>query len=117
MTWNAPVATVNGSYSQSSTYRQAGASVSGGIVAWSGGVNLANRLSETFAVMNAQDKRLCQWAKILRTTNRNGVVVYDGMTPYRENHLMLDVSQSDSEAELRGVPENCRPLSRRGCTG
>ena len=24
------------------------------------------------------------------------------MTPYRENHLMLDVSQSDSEAELRG---------------
>ncbi|MFX6311318.1 fimbria/pilus outer membrane usher protein, partial [Acinetobacter baumannii] len=37
-----------------------------------------------------------------RTTNRNGVVVYDGMTPYRENHLMLDVSQSDSEAELRG---------------
>lgn len=37
-----------------------------------------------------------------RTTNRNGVVVYDGMTPYRENYLMLDVSQSDSEAELRG---------------
>ncbi|UIV48313.1 fimbria/pilus outer membrane usher protein [Escherichia coli] len=36
LTWNAPVATVNGSYSQSSTYRQAGASVSGGIVAWSG---------------------------------------------------------------------------------
>lgn len=33
-----------------------------------------------------------------RTTNRNGVVIYDGMTPYRENHLMLDVSQSDSEA-------------------
>ena len=45
--------TVNGSYSQSSIYRQAGASVSGGIVAWSGGVNLANRLSETFALMYA----------------------------------------------------------------
>lgn len=28
-----------------------------------------------------------------RTTNRNGVVVYDGMTPYRENHLMLDVAK------------------------
>ncbi|UMX92742.1 hypothetical protein MJ581_12110 [Escherichia coli] len=39
------------------------------------------------------------------------------MTPYRENHLMLDVSQSDSEAELRGNRKNCRTLSRRGCTG
>lgn len=97
------MATVNGSYSQSSTYRQAGASVSGGIVAWSGGVNLANRLSETFAVMNAPGiKDAYVNGQKYRTTNRNGVVVYDGMTPYRENHLMLDVSQSDSEAELRG---------------
>lgn len=31
LTWNAPVATVNGSYSQSSAYRQAGASVSGAL--------------------------------------------------------------------------------------
>lgn len=29
LTWTAPAATVNGSYSQSSTYRQVGASVSG----------------------------------------------------------------------------------------
>ena len=94
---------MNGSYSQSSTYRQAGASVSGGIVAWSGGVNLANRLSETFAVMNAPGiKDAYVNGQKYRTTNRNGVVIYDGMTPYRENHLMLDVSQSDSEAELRG---------------
>ncbi len=82
LTWNAPVATVNGSYSQSSTYRQAGASVSGGIVAWSGGVNLANRLSETFAVMNAPGiKDAYVNGQKYRTTNRNGVVVYDGMTP------------------------------------
>lgn len=47
------MATVNGSYSQSSNYRQAGASVSGALSLWSGGVNLANRLSETFAVMHA----------------------------------------------------------------
>ncbi|NYY76185.1 hypothetical protein DMI70_18430 [Escherichia coli] len=41
---------MNGSYSQSSAYRQAGASVSGAL-SRSGGVNLANCLSETFAVM------------------------------------------------------------------
>ena len=48
-----------------------------------------------------------------RTTNRNGVVVYDGMTPYRENHLMLDVSQSDSEAELRGNRKIAAPIAAR----
>ncbi|WP_113640496.1 fimbrial biogenesis outer membrane usher protein [Escherichia albertii] len=103
LTWNAPVATVNGSYSQSNTYQQAGASISGGVVAWSGGINLANRLSETFAVMHAPGiKDAYVNGQKYRTTNRNGVVVYDGMTSYRENHLMLDVSQSDSETELRG---------------
>ncbi|ONG18607.1 fimbrial assembly protein, partial [Escherichia coli] len=102
LTWNAPVATVNGSYSKSSTYRQAG---------WSGGVNLANRLSETFAVMNAPGiKDAYVNGQKYRTTNRNGVVVYDGMTPYRENHLMLDVSQSDSEAELRGNRKIAAPF-------
>lgn len=103
LTWTAPAATVNGSYSQSSTYRQVGASVSGGLVAWSGGVNLANRLSETFAVMHAPGiKDAYVNGQKYRTTNCNGVVVYDGLTPYRENHLMMDVLQSDSETELRG---------------
>ena len=44
-----------------------------------------------------------------RTTNANGTVVYDNLTPYRENHLLLDVSQSDSETELRGNRKNASP--------
>ncbi|RVR63913.1 hypothetical protein EOL28_28645 [Citrobacter freundii] len=28
-------------------------SISGGVVAWAGGINLANHLSETFAIINA----------------------------------------------------------------
>ncbi|MGS9121272.1 fimbria/pilus outer membrane usher protein, partial [Salmonella enterica subsp. enterica serovar Infantis] len=78
LTWNAPVATLNGSYSQSSKYTQTGGSISGGLVAWSGGVTLANRLSETFAVMHAPglDGAYVNGQKY-RTTNRNGVVVYD----------------------------------------
>ncbi|XPE65734.1 fimbria/pilus outer membrane usher protein [Shigella flexneri] len=94
---------MNGSYSRSSTYRQAGASVSGGIVAWSGGVDLANRLSETFAVMNAPGiKDAYVNGQKYRTTNRNGVVIYDGIDTVSGRLLMLDVSQSNSEAELRG---------------
>ncbi|MBJ8874463.1 fimbrial biogenesis outer membrane usher protein [Citrobacter sp. CK198] len=103
LTWNAPVATLNGSYSQSSKYTQSSGSISGGVVAWSGGVNLANRLSETFAIMQAPGlEGAYANGQKYRTTNRNGVVIYDSLTPYRENHLMLDVSQSNSETELRG---------------
>jgi outer membrane usher protein len=45
VTWRAPVATVNGSYSQSTKYKQSSGSISGGVVAWAGGINLANHLS------------------------------------------------------------------------
>ncbi|POP47771.1 fimbrial assembly protein [Superficieibacter electus] len=103
LTWNMPFATLNGSYSQSSDYTQSSASLSGGVVAWSGGINLANQLSETFAVMQAPG---LEGASVngqkYRATDKKGTVVYDNLTPYRENHLMLDASQSESETELRG---------------
>lgn len=103
LTWNTPFATLNGSYSQSSEYAQSGASLSGGVVAWSGGINLANQLSETFAVMQAPGLEGA-WVngQKYRTTDKKGTVVYDNLTPYRENPLMLDTSQSESETELRG---------------
>lgn len=70
---------------------------------WSGGVNLSNRLSDTFAIMQAPGLEGAYVnGQKYRTTNTNGTVVYDSLTPYRENHLLLDVSQSDSETELRG---------------
>ncbi|TKU33103.1 fimbrial biogenesis outer membrane usher protein, partial [Citrobacter sp. wls718] len=110
LTWNAPIATLNGNYSQSSRYTQAGGSISGGLVAWSGGVNLANRLSETFAVMHAPGLEGAYVnGQKYRTTNRNGVVVYDGLTPYRENHLMLDVSNTNSETDLQGNRRSAAP--------
>ena len=103
LTWNTPVATVNGNYSQSTQYVQMGGSASGGIVVWSGGVNLSNRLSDTFAIMQAPGLGGAYVnGQKYRTTNAKGTVVYDSLTPYRENHLMLDVSQSESETELRG---------------
>lgn len=79
-------------------------------MAWSGGVNLANRLSETFAVMHAPGLEGAYVnGQKYRTTNRNGVVVYDGLMPYRENHLMLDVSNTNSETDLQGNWRNTAP--------
>ncbi|EGT0662368.1 fimbrial biogenesis outer membrane usher protein [Citrobacter werkmanii] len=110
LTWNAPLAKLSGSYSQSNKYRQAGGNISGGIVAWSGGVNLANRLSDTFAVMQAPGLEGAYVnGQRYRTTNRSGVVLYDMLTPYRENSLTLDVSNTDSETELMGNRHSAAP--------
>ncbi|XPE68501.1 hypothetical protein ACNKHP_22040 [Shigella boydii] len=57
MTSIAPVATVNGSYSQSSTISRL-ERVFQGASSPVGGVNLANRLSETFAVMMRQELKM-----------------------------------------------------------
>lgn len=103
LTWNVPVATINGSYSQSTNYTQVGGSLSGGLVVWSEGMNLSNRLSDTFAILQAPGLEGAYVnGQKYRTTNINGTVVYDNLTPYRENHLLLDISQSLSETELRG---------------
>lgn len=110
VTWNTPIAAINGNYSQSSQYHQVGGSFSGGVVVWSGGVNLSNRLSDTFAIMQAPGLEGAYVnGQKYRTTNANGTVIYDNLTPYRENHLLLDVSQSDSETELRGNRKNSSP--------
>lgn len=110
LTWNLPFVTLNGSYSQSSKYTQSSGSISGGAVLWSGGVNLANRLSETFAILQAPGlENAYVNGQKHRTTNRQGTVVYDSLIPYRENHLTLDVSHSESDTELQGNRKNVAP--------
>lgn len=36
------------------------------------------------------------------TTNSKGYAVYDSLTPYRENMLMLDLSDTNSDVALLG---------------
>ena len=110
ITWNTSVATLNGSYSQSSNYTQSSGSVSGGVVAWSGGVNLASRLSETFSILQAPGLEGAYVnGQKYRRTNAKGQVIYDTLTPYRENYLTLDISQSQSETELQGNRKTVAP--------
>lgn len=110
LTWRSPVATIGASYSQSSEYTQSGASASGGVVVWSGGVNLASRLSDTFAIIEAPGlKGAYVNGQKFRVTNGQGVVVYDGLSAYRENRLTLDTSATGSETELQGNRKRVAP--------
>ncbi|MCS5785757.1 fimbria/pilus outer membrane usher protein [Klebsiella variicola subsp. variicola] len=66
LTWNAPLATLSGSYSQSSNYTQASGSLSGGVVLWSGGRQPGEsviRHLRDFAGAGAGGG-LCQWSEI-----------------------------------------------------
>ena len=81
------------------------------MVLWSGGVSLANRLAETVAILDAPglEGAFVNGQKY-RTTNGNGTVVYDNLSPYRENHLTLDVSGSATQTELIGNRKSVAPV-------
>lgn len=103
LVWRAPMATFGSSYSQSNKYQQASGNIQGGLVVWSDGVALAPRLSDTFAIVKAPGLQgaAVQGHRYL-TTNSKGYAVYDSLTPYRENMLMLDLSDSNSDVALLG---------------
>lgn len=70
---------------------------------WSEGVALTPRLSDTFAIVKAPGLQgaAVQGHRYL-TTNSKGYAVYDSLTPYRENMLMLDLSDTNSDVALLG---------------
>ena len=71
---------------------------------------MANRLSDTFAILQAPGLEGAYVnGQRYRITNHNGVVLYDTITPYRENKLMLDISNTNSETELMGNRHSTSP--------
>ncbi len=103
LSWRTPIAIIDGSYSHSKNAWQSGGSISSGLVVWPGGINITNQLSDTFAILDAPG---LEGAHIngqkYNRTNSKGQVVYDLIIPHRENHLVLDIANSESETELQG---------------
>ncbi|HFZ8994132.1 TPA: fimbrial biogenesis outer membrane usher protein [Citrobacter freundii] len=103
LTWSAPLATIGGSYSQSNQYYQVGGNIKGGLMAWSDGIHLAPQLNDTMAIIKAPNLEgaTVQGRNYLRT-NAEGYSVYEALTPYRQNFISLDVSDTESQVGLRG---------------
>lgn len=103
LSWRTPIAIIDGNYSHSKNAWQSGGSISSGLVVWPGGINITNQLSDTFAILDAPG---LEGANIngqkYNRTNSKGQVVYDLIIPHRENHLVLDIANSESETELQG---------------
>jgi len=98
-------------YSRSDNYKQWGASVQGGAVIHSGGINLSQKLGDSFAIIKADD---AEGTSIKNTRSAtiagNGYGVVSNLSPYSVNQIALDTSTMESkdvelsESEFRLIP-------------
>lgn len=103
LSYRARSATLNASYSQSQDYRQASAGISGGVVAYRGGMLFSNALTDTMAIVDAPGLRDASVNGYgYHATNGAGQALYAALTPYRENSLRLTPSPQDATVELKG---------------
>ncbi|QPR27578.1 fimbria/pilus outer membrane usher protein [Edwardsiella hoshinae] len=110
LSYKARSATLNASYSQSQDYRQSSAGISGGIVAYRGGVLFSNTLTDTMAIVDAPGLRAASVNGYgYHTTNSAGQALYAALTPYRENSLRLTPSAQDDTVALKSNMQKRAP--------
>lgn len=110
--WSAPYASVGGSLSAGQGYQQYGATLSGGVVAYSGGVVFTPMLGETSAIVeaeNAKGARVTNYSG-LRLDNR-GKAVVPYLSPYRQNTVELDPKGLSHDVELKYTSQNIAPTA------
>lgn len=110
--WLAPKATIGGSYSKSNNYDQASASVSGGVVAYSGGVIFASSLGDTVGIVEAPDAagaRVANYSAMYLDSRGRAVVPY--LSPYRQNDVELDPKGLSSDVEFKTTSQRVAPTA------
>lgn len=91
VSYASPMATVSASVSKSSSFTQLSAGISGGLVAYSGGIAFTPSLGDTVAVVEAQDAagaRLANAAGL--RVDRWGHAVVSSLTPFARNQITID---------------------------
>ncbi|WP_454742916.1 fimbria/pilus outer membrane usher protein [Cupriavidus necator] len=107
-----PVATLTGSASTSRNYTQASAGISGGIVAYPGGVAFTPRYSDTVAVIEAGS------AAGARVVNNNGArvdpwghAVVSGLRPFARNDIEIDPRGLPLDVEFKSTTQAVVPTA------
>ncbi|WP_145515788.1 fimbria/pilus outer membrane usher protein [Yersinia aleksiciae] len=110
--WLAPKATIGGSYSKSHDYDQASTNISGGIVAYGGGVILASSLGDTVGIVEAPDAagaRVANYSGMRLDSRGRAVVPY--LSPYRQNDVELDPKGLSSDVEFKTTSQRVAPTA------
>lgn len=111
-TYVSPVTTVTANASKSGNYSQVGAGISGGIVAFPGGVTMTPTSGETIAVVEASD------AAGARVLNSNGLrvdpwghAVVTNLQPFSRNLIEIDPKDLPLNVELKSTLEQVAPTA------
>ena len=110
--WTAPYAIVNGSFSRSSRYSQYSAGITGGMVAYAGGVVLAPTLGDTAAIVaadNAMGARVFNYKGLRLDGNGHAVVPY--LSPFRQNSVEIDAKGLSTDVALKSSNQNVAPTA------
>lgn len=110
--WSAPYATLGGSYSTDRGYRQYGANLSGGVVAYGGGVVLSPSLGDTIGVVEAEHAggaRVTNYSGVCVDGNGHAVVPY--LSPYRQNSVEIDPKGISTDVELKSTSQDVAPTA------
>ncbi|KVN23237.1 fimbrial assembly protein [Burkholderia stagnalis] len=107
-----PVASVKGSASAGTGYKQYGAGVSGGIVAYGGGIAFSPQLGETVAIVEAKG------ANGARVTNGAGLrvdpwghAVVSSLRPFAKNDVEIDPKGLPLSVELKSTSQYAVPTA------
>ncbi|MEY0302722.1 fimbria/pilus outer membrane usher protein [Providencia manganoxydans] len=95
------VASVNAGYSQGHGYKSLSAGASGALVVYEGGIIPSRYLSETFAIVEADDAEgasISTWSNI--ALNKNGQAVVPSLMPYQYNTLYLDSENLNTDIDI-----------------
>ncbi|MEO3989890.1 fimbria/pilus outer membrane usher protein [Pseudocitrobacter cyperus] len=112
LSYRTPFTTLNGSYSESGEYRQAGVGASGSLVAWRGGVLTSSQLGDTFAIIDAPGAAgATLGGDGTRTTNSSGKALVPYLSPYRKNRIQLDTTHMVDGVELKGNIQEVVPYA------
>lgn len=110
--YNTPVTAVSANASTSSNYTQYGAGLSGGVVAYGGGVVMTPTSGETVAIVEAKD------AAGARVLNRSGLrldskgrAIVSTLTPYAKNSIELDPKGLPLNVELKATEQHVAPTA------
>ncbi|MDM0031936.1 fimbria/pilus outer membrane usher protein [Variovorax sp. J22P271] len=107
-----PLATFTGSAGRSSNYTQVGAGVSGGVVAYAGGVAFTPTVGDTLAIVRAKD------ASGARVTGGSGLrvdpwghAVVSNLTPFASNQIEIDPKGLPINVELEATEQRVAPTA------
>jgi outer membrane usher protein len=105
-----PYTTLSASASSASAYKQASASISGGVVGYAGGVAFTPQVGDTVAIVEAKD---AAGARIPNSVggrvSAGGRAVVANLMPFESNQIEIDPKGLPMNVELKSTTERVTP--------